>query len=54
MLIGELDDTPQVNVLVSPEWLELRADIVTALEPHPEALRAVVGPLESGGNGSAR
>jgi hypothetical protein len=53
-LIGELDDTPQVNVLVSPEWLELRADIVTALEPHPEALRAVVGALESGGNGSAR
>jgi hypothetical protein len=53
-LLGELDDRPQVNVLVSPEWLELRAVIVTALEPHPEALRAVVGALESGGNGSAR
>jgi hypothetical protein len=53
-LLGELDDRPQVNVLVSPEWLELRAIIVTALEPHPEALRAVVGALESGGNGSAR
>jgi hypothetical protein len=50
-LLGELSDQPQVNVLVSPEWLELRAVIVTALESHPEALRAVVGALESGGNG---
>jgi hypothetical protein len=49
--LGELDERPQVNVLVSPEWLELRAVIVAALEPHPEALRAVVGALESGGNG---
>jgi hypothetical protein len=53
-LLGELSEQPQVNVLVSPEWLELRAVIVGALEPHPEALRAVVGALESGGNGSAR
>src|SRR5215212_447451 len=52
-LLGELSDQPQVNVLVSPEWLELRAVILTALEPHPEALRAVVGVLESGGNGGA-
>jgi hypothetical protein len=50
-LLGKLDERPQVNVLVSPEWLELRAVIVTALEPHPEALRAVVGALEIGGNG---
>ena len=53
-LLGELDERPTVNVLVSPQWVELRAVIVTALEPHPEALRAVVGALESGGNGSAR
>ena len=31
-LLGELDDRPQVNVLVSPEWLELRAIIVGALD----------------------
>src|SRR5215212_4674064 len=24
-LLGELDDRPQTNVLVAPEWLELRA-----------------------------
>jgi hypothetical protein len=52
-LLGELDARPQVNVLISPEWLELRAVIVGALEPHPQALRAVVGALESGGNGRA-
>jgi len=45
-LVGELDERPQVNVLVHPEWLELRAVIVNALEPHPEARGAVLGALE--------
>lgn len=44
-LLGELDERPVVNVLVSPEWMELRAVIVAALEPHPEALGAVAGGL---------
>src|SRR5918995_1670169 len=30
-LLGELDDRPQVNLLIFPEWLELRAVIVGAL-----------------------
>ncbi len=46
-LSGELDERPVVNLNVSPEWLELRTVIVGALEPHPEALSAVVGALES-------
>ncbi len=45
-LLGELDERPVVNLNVSPEWLELRAVIVGALEPHPQALGAVVGALE--------
>ncbi|HZF59226.1 MAG TPA: hypothetical protein VEZ19_12230 [Rubrobacter sp.] len=45
-LLGELDERPVVNLNVSPEWLELRAVIVGALEPHPEAMSAVVGALE--------
>ena len=45
-LLGELDERPVVNLNVSPEWLELRAVSVTALEPHPEAMGAVVGALE--------
>lgn len=46
-LLGELDDRPQINLTVSLEWLELRAVIVGALEPHPEALGAVMGALEA-------
>jgi hypothetical protein len=49
-LLGELDERPQVNVLVSAEWQEVRAVIIQALEPHPEARGAVVRAL-GGGNG---
>jgi len=50
-LLGELNDRPQINLVVSPEWLQLRAVIVGALEPHPEALGAVVGALEAAEDG---
>ncbi len=50
-LLGELDERPVVNLNVSPEWLELRTVIVTALGPHPEALGAVVGALEGAEGG---
>ncbi len=52
-LLGELDERPVVNVLISPEWIELRAVIVGALEPHPEALSAVVGALSEAGTDGA-
>ena len=50
-LLGELDERPVVNLNVSPEWLELRAVIVTALAPHPEAMSAVAGALEGADGG---
>jgi transposase-like protein len=50
-LARELDGRPVVNLTVSPEWLELRAVIVGALEPHPAAHRSVLRALESVGNG---
>jgi hypothetical protein len=50
-LAGELDERPVVNLNVSPEWLELRAVIVGALEPHPAAHRAVLRALEGVGSG---
>jgi len=53
-LLGELDERPQVNLLISPEWLELRAVIVTALEPYSDARGAVLGAIEGIGNGGAR
>jgi transposase-like protein len=49
-LAGELDERPVVNLNVSPQWLELRAVIVGALEPHPAAHTAVLRALESVGN----
>jgi len=50
-LAGELDERPVVNLNVSTEWLELRAVIVGALEPHPAAHRAVLKALKSASNG---
>jgi hypothetical protein len=52
-LLGELDERPVVNLNVSPEWLELRAVIVTALEPYSEARRSVLRALEGAANGGA-
>jgi len=50
-LAGELDERPVVNLNVSAEWLELRAVIVGALEPHPAAHTAVLRALEGVGDG---
>jgi hypothetical protein len=49
-LLGELDDRPQINLHISPEWLELRALIVKTLTPHPEALGDLTRALESAEN----
>ena len=52
-LIGELNDQPQVNILIAPEWLTVRAALLSALAPFPEARRAVAERLllMEGGNG---
>lgn len=41
-LLGDLDERPVVNVLVTPEWVALRGRLLTALAPYPEA-RAALG-----------
>ena len=51
-LLGELDERPVLNLHVSPEWVELRAVIVGALEPYSEARGAVLRAIEGGANGS--
>lgn len=44
-LLGELQEQgPQVNVLVAPEWHEVRVHVLQALAPYPEA-RAAVGKV---------
>lgn len=44
-LVGELDERPTVNVLVAPEWLQIRAALLDALGPHSEARSAVAARL---------
>jgi len=47
-LLGDLDDRPQVNIVLSPEWAQLRGRIVRALAPYPEvavALGEVLGDV---------
>jgi hypothetical protein len=41
-LLGELDEAPTVNVSVNAGWPALRTALLSALEPFPEARRAVV------------
>lgn len=49
-LLGELDERPQVNVLVAPEWIALRGRIVGALAPFPAARLALAAVLEADGH----
>ena len=44
-LLGDLDDRPQVNVLIAPQWLTIRSALMTALLPYPEARTAVAMAL---------
>jgi hypothetical protein len=46
-LAGELQERQSVNVLVNPQWVEIRCAIIQALEPHVEARDAVTQALES-------
>ncbi len=45
-LIGQIKE-PTVNVILSAEWLNVQAVVLSALEPHPEARQAVAEALEA-------
>ena len=49
-LLGELDERPQVNVLISPT---VQTAIIAALGPYPEARLAVADALEGLEDGAA-
>ncbi len=53
-LTRELESAPTFNLYLSPEWLELRAVIVAALEPFSEAKESVLRALEAADNGSSK
>ena len=51
-LLGELEDGATVNIAIMPEWLALRAALLAALAPYPEARIAVAERLAALGDGS--
>ena len=44
-LLGELNRQPTVNIHISAEWIEVRALLVQALQPYPDARSAVAAAL---------
>jgi hypothetical protein len=47
-LLGDLDESPKVNVLVMPEWVALRGRLLAALAPYPAARLALAEVLDAG------
>ncbi len=50
-LTHELNRSPHVNVLLSPDWVRLRSLILNALLPYPEARQRVAMALLEAGDG---
>ena len=46
-LLAEMKEDPAVDLTLAPEWQNLRAAILLALQPHPAARAAVLKALES-------
>ncbi len=44
-LVGQLQQEGTVNLVVSPEWIMIRAELLGALVPYPEARLAVADRL---------
>ena len=42
---GLVDDRPQINILLNPQWVTLRTTIIKALENHPAAREAVLDAI---------
>ena len=44
-LVGKLQEGAVINILINPMWLEVRAVLLEALQPYPEARTAVAAAL---------
>src|SRR6266511_3421379 len=42
-LMGQLNDNPQINIVISPQWQQVRVLLMEALSPYPDARIAVAG-----------
>ena len=43
---GKLQTVPTFNIIMAPEWVEVRTVVLQALGPYPDARLAVAGALE--------
>jgi len=43
---GRLQTAPTFNIIMAPEWVEVRTVVLQALSPYPDARLAVAGALE--------
>jgi hypothetical protein len=43
---GELQTQPTFNIIMAPEWVEVRTVVLQALDPYPDARLAVAGALK--------
>lgn len=48
--LDRIKDAPpvEINILVNPQWVELRSQILYALDPYPEAKLAVAAAIKGG------
>lgn len=46
-LIGDLSDGDTVNIIIQPEWVQVRSHLMTALRPYPDARLAASKALAS-------
>jgi hypothetical protein len=46
-LAGELQDSPTVNVLLLPQWSEIKEALLEALDPYPDARSSVAVRLQA-------
>lgn len=44
---GELKNAPTINILLSPQWIQIRSVVLTSLEDYPEAKVKLVEALSS-------
>ncbi len=51
-LLGELQENQAINVLIAPEWLQVRGIVLAALSPYPQAALALSEALAKVENAS--
>ena len=44
-LLGEINRSPHVNILIAPQWIEVRGQLMRALADYPEARASVAAVL---------